>query len=363
MHALSPLTPAPAHERVDQIEAPKRLGVLVRRSRLVPLVAAMACASALAAASTASAALITLGPPLSTTTYTPTNCTNPGCTFSHFALPGGSLPASPVDGAIVSWSLKGASATPGYAIRILSRSGTSLTGIATSTPQTPAGSGLQTFATALPVKQGQLIGVDIPQGGTFGLVELTGATLAEVTPLLLDGATKPVTEFPNDEVGFSAQVQPAPTISVLGSTSGPATGGSSVLVAGTDFEGATSVKFGATPATFSVTSENTITATSPPAAAGPVPVTVTTVAGTASSAQQFVYTTPPPPPAPTCKVPKLKGKTLKSAKKRIRAADCRVGKLTKKEGATAKDGKVVKQAPKPGVTVPANTKVKMTLAP
>jgi hypothetical protein len=280
-----------------------------------------------------------------------------GCTFSHFALPAGSLPASPVNGAIVSWSLKGASVTPGFAIRVLSRSGTSITGIATSTRQTPAGPGLQTFTTALPIKQGQLLGVDIPEGGQFGLAAVPGTTLVEVSPNLPDGGTAPVIEFPNEEVGFSAQVQPAPTISTLGITSGPATGGSSVLMAGTDFEGATSVKFGATPATFTVTSENTISATSPPSAAGPVPVTVTTVAGTATSAQQFLYT------APTCKVPKLKGKTLKSAKKRIRAADCRVGKLTKKEGATAKDGEVVKQVPKPGVTVPATTKVKVTLAP
>jgi hypothetical protein len=73
----------------------------------------------------------------------------------------------------------------------------------------------------------------------------------------------------------------------------------------------------------------------------------------------------PPAAAPsaTCTVPKLKGKTLKSAKKRIRAAACLVGKPTKKRGATAKSAKVVKQVPKPGATVPVGTKVKVTLAP
>jgi IPT/TIG domain/PASTA domain len=262
-----------------------------------------------------------------------------------------------VNGAIVSWSLKGASTTPGYAVRVLSRSGTSLTGIATSARQTPAGAGLQTFATALPIQAGQLIGLDTPEGGTFGFAAVPGVITGEVFPLLPDGQTKTAGQFANEEVGFTAQVQPAPTISALGITSGPGAGGSTVLIAGTDFEGATSVKFGATPATFSVTSENTITATSPPGAAGPVPVTVTTVAGTASSAQSFLYTNP------TCKVPSLKGKTLKLAKKRIRSADCRVGKLTKKKGATAKDGEIVKQVPKPGSTVPANTKVQVTLAP
>jgi hypothetical protein len=333
----------------------------VNRRFLASILATSAIAASALLASSASAGLITLGPSLSTTTYTPTTCSNPGCTFSHSALPDGLLAASPVDGAIVNWSVKGASAVPGYAIRVLSKSGGELTGVATSTRQTPAGAGLQTFVTALPIKKGQILGIDTPQNGSFGLAGVAGSTTGEVTPLLPDGATKPATEFPNTQVGFSAQVQPAPVISTLGIATGPTAGGTSVLIAGTDFEGATAVKFGANPAVFTVSSENTIVATSPPSAsAGPVPVTVTTVAGTATSAQQFLYTAPA---APTCKVPRLAGKTLKSAKKRIRAAACRVGKLTKKEGATAKNGEVVKQVPKPGAIVPVRTKVKVTLAP
>ncbi len=339
----------------------------MKKTRFVALIAVIACASALIGASSASASLITLGPPLSTTTYTAAPCTNTGgCTIAAFALPTGSLTASPVDGAIISWSLEDASATPGYAIRVMSRAGTSLTGLATSAHQTPAGAGLETFATALPIKQGQLLGIDIPQGGTFGLASVPGVITAEVHPIFPDGSTKTATEFPNEEVAFSALVQPAPTISAVGPTaSGPTTGGTGIVIAGSDLERATSVKFGAAAAPFTVTSENSIAATSPPSVtAGTVPITVTTVAGTATAVQQFTYTSPPPPPpAPTCKVPKLQGKTLKSAKKRIRAAACRVGKLTKKEGATAKDGEVVKQVPKPGATVPAKTKVKVTLAP
>jgi hypothetical protein len=168
-------------------------------------------------------------------------------------------------------------------------------------------------------------------------------------------------------LAFNAEVQPLPKIAGLGATTGPTAGGTSVLIAGSDFEGTTAVKFGGLTASFSQTSETTIVASAPPSpVAGAFPVTVTTIAGAATAAQQFTYTAPPTPPAPappTCKVPKLKGKTLKSAKKRIRAADCRVGTLTKKEGATAKNGEVVKQVPRPGVTVPVNTKVKVTLAP
>jgi hypothetical protein len=128
------------------------------------------------------------------------------------------------------------------------------------------------------------------------------------------------------------------------------------------------VTFGSTPATFSVNSEANITTTAPAAGAGTVPVTVTTVAGTASAPQQFTYSAPPTPtpvvtvvPPRTCKVPNLHGRKLKGAKNGLRKADCKVGKLRKKKGVTAKDGKVVKQTPKAGTVVPAGSRVAVKL--
>jgi hypothetical protein len=74
-------------------------------------------------------------------------------------------------------------------------------------------------------------------------------------------------------------------------------------------------------------------------------------------------TAPPAPvaPAPTCTVPKLGGKTLKASKKKIKAADCRVGKVTRRKGAKAESGKVVGQSKKPGTVLPAGNVVKVTL--
>lgn len=57
-----------------------------------------------------------------------------------------------------------------------------------------------------------------------------------------------------------------------------------------------------------------------------------------------------------CVVPKLKGKRLKKAKKRLRRSECRLGKV-KNKGA----GKVKKQKPKPGTVLPVDSKVKVTL--
>ena len=77
---------------------------------------------------------------------------------------------------------------------------------------------------------------------------------------------------------------------------GPAAGGTSVIITGVGFTGATAVNFGAANATtYTVDSDTQVTATSP-AGAGVVDVTVTTpVDGTsaASSADQFTYVTAP----------------------------------------------------------------------
>jgi beta-lactam-binding protein with PASTA domain len=60
-------------------------------------------------------------------------------------------------------------------------------------------------------------------------------------------------------------------------------------------------------------------------------------------------------------VPKLVGKKVKAAKKLLRKADCKVGKLKKKKGVSLKTGKVTKQSPKAGKVTPAGTKVSVRL--
>jgi len=62
-----------------------------------------------------------------------------------------------------------------------------------------------------------------------------------------------------------------------------------------------------------------------------------------------------------CHVPKVVGKKLAAAKSRIKAAHCRVGKITKKKSSRKKKGRVLSQSPKPGKTLPAGSKVKLTV--
>ena len=89
---------------------------------------------------------------------------------------------------------------------------------------------------------------------------------------------------------------PGPNVSGISPVRGPTGGGTVVTLTGTNFTGATAVKFGATNASsFTVNSATQITATSPAGAAGTVHITVTTASGTSgtSTADQFTYVAAP----------------------------------------------------------------------
>jgi parallel beta-helix repeat protein len=85
-----------------------------------------------------------------------------------------------------------------------------------------------------------------------------------------------------------------PNLSFLSLTTGSTTGGDLVVIAGSNFTGATDVKFGGVEAPFIVISDNAIEAVSPSHASGTVDVTVTTYSATSSttSADTFTYSVP-----------------------------------------------------------------------
>jgi IPT/TIG domain-containing protein len=94
----------------------------------------------------------------------------------------------------------------------------------------------------------------------------------------------------------STSPPPAPSVTGVSPGTGPTAGGTSVSITGTGFTGATAVSFGSTKASFTVSSDTLITATSPAECAGTVDVTVTNAGGTSttSSADNFKYVAPTP---------------------------------------------------------------------
>ena len=82
---------------------------------------------------------------------------------------------------------------------------------------------------------------------------------------------------------------------------------------------------------------------------------MTTAAGVATSVQTYSYV--------GCKVPSVSGKKLKPAKRALKRAGCKLGKVTKLKGATARTGRVLRQHPTPSTIRVLGTKVKLTLSP
>jgi IPT/TIG domain-containing protein/PASTA domain-containing protein len=145
----------------------------------------------------------------------------------------------------------------------------------------------------------------------------------------------------------------APTVGSISPNRGPRTGGTTVTISGQGFTGATAVNFGGTPAkSFIVNSDTRITAVSPRAASGSVDVKVAAGSGqsTASAGDRFKF-------VQVCVVPNLEGKTLARAKKALRTAHCRIGKVT-----GPNSGRVTHQVPKPRKILRAKHTVSIKLA-
>jgi PASTA domain len=74
-------------------------------------------------------------------------------------------------------------------------------------------------------------------------------------------------------------------------------------------------------------------------------------------------TNPVGPPAPTCKVPSLRGLSLRAARTRLRADHCAIGQVRLGAGATRGKGKVVKQFHPAGAQLAAGAPIAVKLGP
>jgi hypothetical protein len=86
---------------------------------------------------------------------------------------------------------------------------------------------------------------------------------------------------------------------------------------------------------------------------------VTTNADTTVTASFSLITSPAPRP---CVVPKVKGKTLKAAKRAIKSHACSVGKIRHAASRRMKKGHVISQKPKPGRHLRHGAKVNLVVS-
>lgn len=273
--------------------------------------------------------------------------------------PGANL-ASPVTGAIVRWRVQGAKGGPFY-LRVLHPNGKGAYEAAgKSQGETPVDAGLQTFQTNLKIQAGDLIGID-PTNDTdeIGVATVAGAAYAKIFPTPFDGSVVAPSETSSgQEIELSAEIQPAPEITLVSPPSGSVKGGAVVTITGKNLNGTTSVLFGSAPATsFTVDSDTEITATTPASARpGKVDVSATTLAGTNANTRfdDYLYQ--------ACVVPSVKGKSLKVAKRLLKRRNCKLGHVKKVHASKPKQvGKVLKQTPKPGKVLSPGSRVRVNL--
>jgi hypothetical protein len=351
---------------------------------------AILCLGALIVPGAASARTITLGSELvAHFTNTETFDGSSHITVANAELTGPINPASaPVDGMVVRWRL--APQTPPlpneYQLRVLHPEGNgTYRATATSDPELASTTVTEVFPTALPIKAGDLIGLDIkstepePQ---IHVAPLPGVTQFCWVPFLGVGSPgAPTDPVPDVEFPFNADLAPAPGITRVVPDSGPVAGGTAVTIVGRDFTGVSDVSFGSVPASsFVVDSEGEIAAVAPPSAdAGPVDITVSNAFGTSGDVPQdrFTYLAPGPTPAGTsptsnaagsplaptspgrhCKVPRLTGKTLPASRRILSRSRCRLGAV---RGRRRAGKEVTRQSPRPGLTRPAGWAVNVTI--
>jgi hypothetical protein len=124
---------------------------------------------------------------------------------------------------------------------------------------------------------------------------LDATTIAAVSPAGLGNVIVTVTSAagtsPTSPAALFSYVG-TPAVSGISPTAGPLDGGTVVKITGTGFSGATAVNFGSNPATaFTVVSDTSITAVSPPVNSGAAAnVTVTTPGGTSTTTAADVFT-------------------------------------------------------------------------
>ena len=135
-------------------------------------------------------------------------------------------------------------------------------------------------------------------GATFAGIPGTGFTVVSdteatvVTPAHVPGSVPVVVSNPNGAgTGLTYLYVAAPSVATsLAPTSGPESGGTTITITGSGFTGATGVTVDGLPATgFTVVNDTTITAVTPPHAAGAVPVVVSDPDGD-SPPLTFTYT-------------------------------------------------------------------------
>ena len=172
----------------------------------------------------------------------------------------------------------------------------------------PTGGGTTVYVTGTNLRGGSTVAVTFGTTNATTVVRVSdtllyatspaqGTNLATVDVTVTTGSGTSATSAADQFTWGTPTARTGPFIDGISLNKGPTAGSTYLSIYGTGFTGATSVKFGATPApSFSVFGDGQMNATSPAGLAGPIEITVTAGGSTSptSLADRFTYIAPGP---------------------------------------------------------------------
>ncbi len=286
-------------------------GMKLKRPSVATKVTFVALAVATMLPASANATTVRLGPEIPSSSESTILCFQVcpgGRTLAQIVSPH-ALDEAPAAGVITAWRVAGGGALRLRVLRYAGEEESDLVGEGTSAPATNVKG--QANTTSLPIRAGDVIGLDQPKVSEVG-VENVGESTAvtfEWEPSLAEGGgvQKPVFRGTSQQLLLNADIVLAPVLSSVAPASGGTAGGTAVTILGKYLDGATGVTFGSTPASsFSVDSSSQITAIAPATAASTVDVRVTGPGGSseAGAADKYTFTAPAASTAPANPTPK-----------------------------------------------------------
>ncbi len=132
---------------------------------------------------------------------------------------------------------------------------------------------------------------DVSFGGTPGTITSSAPGTVTVTTPAGTAGTVPLTvTTPGGTTnGLFFTYVDAPTVTAIDPDEGSETGGTQVLITGTDLTSTSEVTFAGTPASFGVLSDTSVSAVTPSGIAGTADVVVTTAGGSSTLLAGFTY--------------------------------------------------------------------------
>ena len=185
----------------------------VTRTNRLGVIAALGCAAALACAAPAAAA-VTIG---QVAPSTPAICPSSSTDYLQPSVTaGGELYVAKEAGTITSWSTRSAGAGASWVVKIFRRTtDPNVFQVITHAPARTLANGLNTYAVGLPVRSGDMIGVNASGPFNYCTFDVPGDTVLQSPGSIADGGQDEFSDNADSRLNLSAVLEPSNDFTVV----------------------------------------------------------------------------------------------------------------------------------------------------